>query len=213
MTDSAPPFELNAERLMGLDDKELALATYGLFVEYHATRHGLPASELSDTSINRLAAAIDEMDPDTPNSVILQRSFSLVLSGNTAKAGKLLRKHFQDRSLLCAALQEAVTGSRRQRQNASQGGGDRLTKLIDKLVEESKGNISEKALVHKLVHRGSEPYWTVQIGNETRNIIDDVDDAIYVLNSDGTGNKKVEFSAIRGRLSRAKAKYRKHQSR
>ena len=123
MTDSAPSFEFDVERLMGLDDSELALATYGLFVEYHASRHGLSASELSDTSINRLAAAIHEMDPDRREFMILQRSFSLVLSGDAEMAGKLLREHFEERSLLFAALEEAVTGSRRQRRNAS--GGER----------------------------------------------------------------------------------------
>ena len=122
------------------------------------------------------------------------------IAGDFPTAGRLIREYLLDDARDIIVLNEAVTRTLWRRKISSGDRGDALTQLIRDFVEDADGDLSESELITRLK-------------NDTSGVVDEITvEEVWYVSANGTG-RNVRLSNLRGRLSRAKAKYKNRFSR
>lgn len=177
------------EKIVKLDDKELGLYVYGIFVAHQAA--------IRDVSFQQAVEALSRdpslFDSDTPGVVEFAKVLRLTASGEPERAGKLFRGHFEQGAIVMAALDEAITGRRKNRKNAAKPRSDLLSSHIREVLINDK-SLSAKQVIDALDAKGVD--------------VDYDAEQIYFPDSD----KGHPFSGIRSRVSREKKKLQKNKS-
>lgn len=190
-----PPFPMEK---LDLPDDQLGLHLFAWWIGYQADRQGIPLGGVTQEIAEAIRVATLEIDTDEAGYVPLNNALRRVAKGDAAGAGKLFRNSLHEGAIRLAALDEAVSGRRRQRANAKKPRRDALQLLIEAIVAKNP-KITVTELQDKLrLHEHGDVIETI---GDTDGVIEWHD-----------GNHPAESSPISGlkdRLSRAK----KNQSR
>lgn len=104
-----------------LPDDELGSHLLVLYAGYHAEKKNIPTylfTDFVDDFVEAIRSQTLKMDTDNVEQVALEKAIKLIAGGEPARGGKLFREHMKKRATFIAALDEAVTGRRRQTANA-----------------------------------------------------------------------------------------------
>jgi hypothetical protein len=104
-----------------LPDDELGSHLLVLYAGYHAEKKNIPIhlfTDFVDAFVEAIRSQSLKMDTDNVEQVALEKAIKLIAGGEPARGGKLFREHMKKRATFIAALDEAVTGTRRQTSNA-----------------------------------------------------------------------------------------------
>jgi hypothetical protein len=104
-----------------LPDDELGSHLLVLYAGYHAEKKNIPIhlfTDFVDAFVEAIRSQSLKMDTDNVEQVALEKAIKLIAAGEPARGGKLFREHMKKRATFIAALDEAVTGTRRQTSNA-----------------------------------------------------------------------------------------------
>lgn len=104
-----------------LPDDELGSHLLVLYAGYHAEKKNIPTylfTDFVDAFVEAIRSQSLKMDTDNVEQVALEKAIKLIAGGEPARGGKLFREHMKKRATFIAALDEAVTGTRRQTSNA-----------------------------------------------------------------------------------------------
>ena len=104
-----------------LPDDELGSHLLVLYAGYHAEKKNIPTylfTDFVDDFVEAIRSQTLKMDTDNVEQVALEKAIKLIAGGEPARGGKLFREHMKKRATFIAALDEAVTGTRRQTANA-----------------------------------------------------------------------------------------------
>ena len=184
----------------GAPDEAVGKLLLGLYIHAECSARGMPPGPINLELAKSITVAIQSAEANEARNSTVEKALHKAAGGDFAIAGRLIRHHVQDSALLMAALDEVVTGRRRQRKIARKDRGDALSRMIYELVDEKDGSLTESALLYELKHDGS-------------GVVDEVtDEKIWFISADGTG-QSAPVSGLRGRLFRAKKKFRETSSR
>ena len=104
-----------------LPDDELGSHLLVLYAGYHAEKKNIPTylfTDFVDDFVEAIRSQTLKMDTDNVEQVALEKAIKLIAEGQPARGGKLFREHMKKGATFIAALDEAVTGTRRQTANA-----------------------------------------------------------------------------------------------
>jgi hypothetical protein len=101
-----------------LPDDELGYHLLAFWAGYHAEKQNIPIHDITFDFVEAIRSQSLKMDTDNVEQVALEKAIKLIAGGEPARGGKLFREHMKKRATFIAALDEAVTGTRRQTSNA-----------------------------------------------------------------------------------------------
>ena len=110
-----PPFDIN---LLALPDYELGLQCWAWWVVAQTESLGFSQQELTPEIVENIRVKTLEIDSDNPTVSALEKTLRLAASGQIERAGKMFRDLMKMEQMQKAAIDEAVTGRRRQTKNA-----------------------------------------------------------------------------------------------
>ena len=135
-----------------LPDDELGSHLLVLYAGYHAEKKNIPTylfTDFVDDFVEAIRSQTLKMDTDNVEQVALEKAIKLIAGGEPARGGKLFREHMKKGATFIAALDEAVTGRRRQTANAKKPRPTPFQQLIINLITKDP-NMTENALEHAL---------------------------------------------------------------
>lgn len=180
-----------------LPDEELGKLILGLWIADHAKNAGLDPLNIPLEAGNIIVEATQKLPDDHLSNGELDSLFlalRLAANGKFEAAGKKLKSHFQHRVLYEGALNEALHGKSRQRQNARKPRSNSLQELI---VEILIGNpsLTEHGVLEALRQHEAGP------------VIEQIDEAEGVISFYDKGKlKDAPISGLKDRMSRARKK-------
>jgi hypothetical protein len=178
-----------------LPDEELGKLILGLWIMDHAKTVGFDPSNVPLEAGRIIVQATQEL-PDEhvigTETDSLFMAVRLAANGKFAAAGKKLKSHFQHRVLHEGALNEALHGKSRQRQNARMPRPDALQELIIAILK-AKPGLTESQLLRELEN------------NQWHGVIEEIDGAVIIFNDKGR-LKEAPISGLKDRISRARKK-------
>ena len=202
------------ESWLSLDDQSIGLHFWAWFTEFVFDKAEIDlGDECRQKSVEQILADHDALLRDLPRialdldqndveGAILEKAAKFCVRCELIDAGVLIREFIERRIELSRAVDEATTGRQWRKRIAQQPRRDGLSQLIWERVQNTSGKITESELRTEI---------EVSLGC---GVIDEVtEDKIYFINRDGTGGHSSPISALRGRLSRAKKKYRELSAR
>jgi hypothetical protein len=190
------------EMLDGPDDP-LGLHLFTWWVAFNAECKGIPPTSVTVEIIEKIRISTLGIDTEDARNAALEKALRLAATGDFARAGKILRAHVSDMSLNMAALDEAVSGKRRQRAIAKKRRRDGLQLRIEEIVAEHP-DIGTRGLLAALR--------TDQHGGVIEHISDEDDGTIeWCDENDPAGTAPI--SGLKDRLSRAKKILKRTSSR
>ena len=184
-----------------LPDDELGKLLLGLVIAAEAEARGVPFEQVTEKAAVKVVEAAKRSEATKAINSTIEKAIHKAAAGDFATAGRLLKEHMKDRALFMAALDEAVTGRRKNRDYGRRSSGDGLTESINEIVKRAHGNISEKDVLREL---------ECLAGN---GVIDEIEDqTIYFRAKDGKSELSSKISNLRGRVSTAKKKYQEENN-
>ena len=132
-----------------LPDDELGYHLLALWAGYHAEKNNIPIHDMTFDFVEAIRTQSLKMDTDNVEQVTLEKAIKLIAGGEPARGGKLFREHMKKGATFIAALDEAVTGRRRQTSNAKKPRTTPFQQLIINLVTQDP-SMNENALEHAL---------------------------------------------------------------
>ena len=184
-----------------LSDYDLGGLLLGLFFGLQAHDLGIPANQISDEFAERVRQYVLTIESKTAKDAAVEKALHKAVQGDFVTAGHLLREFMETSALNIAAIDEAVTGKRRQRKNAKKPRANRLRKLIREIVAKKPEMTANELLLalKKEVGKG---------------IIEEIDDdEIAFIDENGKGGHIAPITGLRGRLNRAKDFFKNNSSR
>ena len=149
-----------------------------------------------------LLAALD-LNQDDLEGVHLEKAAKFCARGELARAGLLIRRFIEERIERGQLVDEANTGRRRQSKHAKRPRPDTLSKLIYQLVEITNGEISESELKDELESNKWNP----------SGIVEDIEGGVVYFVREDNAIGETKIANLRGRLSRAKIRFKEDSSR
>jgi len=135
-----------------LPDDELGCHLLILYAGAQAAKRNIPIhlfTDFVDAFIEDIRSQRLKMETDNVEQVALEKAIKLIAGGEPARGGKLFREHMKKGATFIAALDEAVTGRRRQTSNAKKPRTTPFQQLIISLVTQDP-SMNENALEHAL---------------------------------------------------------------
>ena len=132
-----------------LPDDELGYHLLAVWAGYHAQKLNIPIHLVTFDFVEAIRSQTLKMDTDNVEHVALEKAIKLIAEGQPARGGKLFREHMKKGATFIAALDEAVTGRRRQTANAKKPRTTPFQQLIINLITKDP-NMTENALEHAL---------------------------------------------------------------
>lgn len=132
-----------------LPDDELGYHLLAFWAGYHAEKQNIPIHDITFDFVEAIRSQSLKMDTDNVEQVTLEKAIKLIAGGEPARGGKLFREHMKKGATFIAALDEAVTGRRRQTSNAKKPRTTPFQQLIINLVTQDP-SMNENALEHAL---------------------------------------------------------------
>ena len=183
-----------------LPHDELGKLFLGFVIAAEAHASGVPFDQVTETHAVQIVELLKRAEATEAKYTAVEKAVQKAIDNDFATAGRLIKEHMLDNALNMIALNEAMTRKLWRREISSGDRGDTLTKMIRQLVEDANGDISEAEL-------------RISLETDSSGIIDEItDDEIWYVSADGTG-RHTRLSNLRGRLSRAKKKYKDNSSR
>jgi len=176
---------------LDLQDDKLGLHLLAWWIGFQAKRKGIPSNGVTEEIAEKIRLATLGMDVEDARHVALEKALRRVASGDAAGGGKLFRDLMREGGFHLAALEEAVTGERRQRANAKRPRPDALQILICEIVaNEPEITVTELLAVLNKYPRGQ--------------VIDEITQDEICFVQDGHGGNSAPVSGLKDRLSRAR---------
>ena len=183
-----------------LPDDELGKLFLGFVIAAEANARGVPFDLVTEAHAVQIVELMKRAEATEARYSSVEKAVHKAIDHDFATAGRLIREHMLNDGLNIIALNEAMTRKLWRREISSSDRGDTLTKLIRQLVEDSNGDISESEL-------------RIRLEADSSGVIDEItDDEIWYVSAGGTG-RHTRLSNLRGRLSRAKTRYKQKSSR
>lgn len=132
-----------------LPDDELGYHLLALWAGAQAAKRNIPIHDMTFDFVEAIRSQSLKMDTDNVEQVALEKAIKLIAGGEPARGGKLFREHMKKGATFIAALDEAVTGRRRQTSNAKKPRTTPFQQLIISLVTQNP-SMNENALEHAL---------------------------------------------------------------
>jgi hypothetical protein len=188
-----PPFDM--KKALKLADADLARYVMGYLIASEAEESGIPLNEIPHDFATRVVHAALTAEADTARGAALEKALRKAASGDLASAGKLLREYLSEGAIHLAALDEAITGKRRQSANGRKPRPDELQLLIEGILA-ARPDIKLASLLGELRR------------SQDGEVIDNIDDAEGVIEWRGKNNPAgtAPISGLKDRLSRARKK-------
>lgn len=117
-----------------LTDHELGISLYAWWIGAHAAQRGVSPDRVTKRMADEVRAAILGMDVDDVRYVGLEKALKRIASGDTAGGGSIFRAWMLEGGMHLAALDEAITGWRKQRKIAGKPRPNALQRLIEEIV-------------------------------------------------------------------------------
>lgn len=189
------PFPAEA---LELPDLELMSTFWHGWLTFSAARRGIPATSITPEVQEAVRLATLGLDTDNQAMAALEKILRRIAGytpGAEIKIAEMIRAHFRGNALHVAALEEAVTGRRRQRANGRKARTDALQVIVMECLKKSP-LISLEGLLGQLSRypRGG----TIEQVDDFEQVVDWYD-----------GNHRcasTPFSGLKHRLSRARKK-------
>lgn len=189
-----PPLPAN---MLEMSDYELGGLLLGWFIAVQADDLGIPferIDQIPESFAERVRQFVLTIETDTAKNAAVEKALHKAASGDFESAGKFLREHMTNGAMHLVALDEAVTGKRRQRANAKKSRSDELQILIETIMA-TLPSIKPVGLLDELRKQ------------EGGGIIEEItDDDIFFINKDGHGGESAKVSGLKDRMSRARKK-------
>jgi hypothetical protein len=187
-----PPFPVEA---LDLPDEDLVTTLWAWWCAYVAGTKGISVELVTPEIGEAIRLASLGMDTDNPAMAALEkilRRIAADIPGSSAKTAEMIRAHFLNSALHIAALDEATTGRRRQRDNSRKPRPDRLQSIILEIMT----NKPAVTLAELIVQLRRYP-----IGD----VIDGIKDEDETIDwHDEHKLRSTPFSALKHRMSRAR---------
>ena len=178
------------EIIASMSDKELGLYVFGIYVAHLAAETDSTFEGVSQ----RFIEDPNRLETESIDSVAFANTLRFAARGEPEKAGNLFRADFEKGTLSLAALDEAISGRRRQKKNQKPRRFDRVARLMLPIVSVNP-SISKAGLLKELADHDE---------------VDEVDE-----NGDGviwfTDGKSFNINLLSSRLSHMKKRIRKEK--
>jgi hypothetical protein len=185
--DKLPLFPVEA---LELPDEELGIYMLSWWVAYLANTRGIQPEEVTSEMVENIRTLSLDMDTDSEDVISLEKALRLAASGEVVRAGKIFRDRQSNRAINLAAMDEAITGRRKQTERARRPRLDSLSSLILEILTENPEMSSDKIL-------------RTLRGYERGDVIDEIDEGSIWLVGRG---KPVPISGLKDRVSRMRKK-------
>ncbi len=172
--------------LLELPDEELGFHLMAYWSVHHAEKLNIPTHLINLDFFKLILEQSLKMDTDNIEHIALEKAIVYIAKGEVARGGKLFREHMMKDAYHLAALNEVVTGSIRQTENAKKPRTQPFQALIISIVE-NKPDITQQELTHTL--------------NKNPSIVFNSDGE--TLNFDG---QSISIAGLKDRLLRARKK-------
>lgn len=181
-----------------LSDEELGIRLAVAWAAFQCEQQGVELGDMTIEDMQRLLEATQGIDGDTAKNAALEKALRKVASGDPKASGKLFRELLNEGALNMAALEEAVTGKRRQKENAKKSRTSAYTQLIRSIVEHEPTITGRQLLERLRDHEGAGVIESV----------DDEDGKIFWIQ--GGKQKSTKITGLKDALSRAKKNLKKN---
>lgn len=182
-------------KALELSDHDLGRFLLAWNIGEQAEERGIPVNQIPQEIAGAIVHQTLAMKASTARQAALMEVLRKAADGDFEGAGRFIREHLTDRIVQAAALDEAVTGKRRQRENAKKPRPDALQLLIESILSEHPGVTAAGLLVEM-----RKP--------EHGDVIDSIDDVDGVIEWRDENNPAgtAPISGLKDRLSRARKK-------
>lgn len=120
-----------------LPDEQLGFHLLAYWSAHHAQQRNIPIHEISLEFIEAIRVQSLKIDTDNIEHIALEKAIVYIAKGEVARGGKLFKEHMMQGAYHLAALDEAVTGRRRQTENAKKSRTQPFQALIISIVEQT----------------------------------------------------------------------------
>ncbi len=190
------------EMLDGPDDA-LGRHVFKWWCAFYVTSKGIPPERITPEIVEKIRIATLAADTENAGSVAVEKAMKLAAVGDFARAGKIIRGRVKEVSESLAALDEAVSGKRRQRAIAKKRRQDGLQLLIEEIVAKHPDIRTPGLLAALRAH---------QHGGVIEHI-DDEDEGTVEWCDENDPAGSAPISGLKDRLSRAKKILKRNSSR
>jgi len=125
--DKLPLFPVEA---LELSDEELGIYMFSWWVAYLANTRGIQPEEVTIEMVENIRTLSLDIDTDSEDVISIEKALRLAASGEVVRAGKIFRDHLSNRAINIAAMDEAISGRRKQTKRARKSRLDSLSSLI-----------------------------------------------------------------------------------
>ena len=189
------PEEFPVKDALKLSDSDLGRFVMAWHIGEQAEELGIPVNQIPHDVATAIVHQTLTMKVTTAKQAALVEVLRRAAEHDFEGAGKIMREFLTDGIIHVAALDEAVTGKRRQRENAKKSRADGLQILIEKIVS-ARPDVKPSNLVNEL---------RTHIGG---NVVESIDEAEGTIEWRDENNPAgtAPISGLKDRLSRARKK-------
>ena len=189
-TPIVPPYD---PKLLALPDDEMVGCVWTWWIAAQMTAKGIPLDDYSPQMEQVIIRETLRSDTDQESVSGLERAMQAIALRDVERGAKMFRDFMRRGSTMHAALDEAVTGRRKQRAIARKPREDTLNRIIREIVEKDP-RMTEPQLFERLRCL------------EKQGPIGDITNEDIWVQDEGEAGKSVPISGLGDRLRRIKKK-------